>query len=192
MRRKSFVFLMAFLVLCTGALMVACPPPGGPHLTKASLRIHIGNNIVARTIAPPSDATTVASYSVSGNGPNGASFGPLPVTGDSATVDGLAFGSWTVKVDALNAKGDIIGHGESSTTVASGDNSVTVSVLLASGWGSLSLTVTWKTSQVQGPGSVSASITSATGGSALPLTPFTGATGLSPQLPPGCRPATTS
>jgi hypothetical protein len=175
MKPKSSVVLMTLLVLCAGALIAACHLPGGPPSTKGSLKITIGNNIAARTIVPPTEGTTATLYEVNGAGPNGAKFS-TQTSGDPVTISGLALGQWTVSVDALNANADTIGHGESSATVAAGENSVTVSVLLASGSGNLSLTVNWNTGQVQGPGSVGASITPARGGSLQSLS-FTGSDG---------------
>jgi len=174
---KSKSSLLFAIALCATAILLACHPPGSPPLGKGSLRITIGNKINALTITPPTVGTTATLYKITGTGPNGSKFS-TQTGGDPVTVPGLSLGQWNISVDALNAANDTIGHGESSTAVAAGENSVTVAVLLAtSGSGSLSLTVTWDPRQVQGPGGVSASITPVKGGFAPPLTAFTGTDG---------------
>ena len=98
-----------------------------------------------------------ASYTVSGSGPNGQSFSQS-TPGGPVTISNLAFGPWAVTVNALNAAGTVIGQGQGSATVNTGETTtITVSVTPLAGTGSLNLTVNWTASQVQSP-SIQASL----------------------------------
>jgi 6-phosphogluconolactonase len=154
---------LASLVL----LLSSCPNPiGSSNSRGGSLSIQLTNNINARTLLPPIDMNA-ASFTVSGTGPGGASFSQT-TSGGLVTVSGLAFGSWSVMVNALNAGGTLIGSGQSTVTVHTGQTStVDISVVPLGGSGTLTLTVTWTASQVETP-SIHATLTPASG----PATPL--------------------
>jgi 6-phosphogluconolactonase (cycloisomerase 2 family) len=144
---------------------MACMSPvssgAGNPSGKGSLSIALTNNINARTLVPTisMDAT---SYTVTGTGPSSATF-TATTTGAAVTENSLAFGSWTIVVNALNASGDLIGTGTASTQVNTGATStVSVSVTPIAGTGTLSLSVSWPAAQVQTP-SIAASLTPALG-----------------------------
>jgi len=138
-------------------------PPSG---SGGSLTIQVGNHINSQTLLPPISMTPV-SYTVSGSGPGGASFSQT-TTGAAVTVNSLAFGSWSITVNALNADGTLIGSGQAAATVHTGQTTtVAISVVPLTGNGSLNLTVSWTASQVETP-SIVASLTPPTG----PTTPL--------------------
>ena len=150
-----------FFVLAA-TLLAACQSPaslGTPR--KASLTIQIGNNINSRTLLPNIDMNP-ASYTVTGSGPNNATF-TATTTGGTVTENNLAFGSWTVVVNATNAAGNLIGTGSASTQVNTASTStVSVTVTPVSGVGTLNLAASWPTGSVQTP-SVAATLTPALG-----------------------------
>ncbi len=84
------------------ALLAACPNPIVPG-KGGVLTISINNNIDERTLLPPIDMDA-DSFSVIGTGPGGADFSQT-TTGAPVTVSGLAFGSWSVTVNALECRG---------------------------------------------------------------------------------------
>jgi hypothetical protein len=103
---------------------------------------------------------TPASYTISGTGPNSATF-TQTITGTSTTVASLAFGSWTITVNAYNSDTTptLIGSGSTTATVNTGETTtVAITVTPLTGTGALDLTVNWTASQVQSP-SISASLT---------------------------------
>jgi hypothetical protein len=116
-----------------------------------------------------------ASYSIAGTGPNSATF-TAASTGASVTENSLAFGSWTIVVNATNAAGQLIGTGSSTAQVNTGETTiVSVNVAPILGTGTLSLGVSWPAAQVQTP-SINASLTPALGSAqVLPFT-ISGAT----------------
>ena len=109
----SAVCVAASLVV----LLAGCPFPKTP-VKSASLTVSINNTINPRTLLP-SISMDAASYTIEGAGPNGASFF-RSTSGDPVTVEDLAFGTWTVTVNALNKDGIAIGQGQDVATVTTG------------------------------------------------------------------------
>ena len=131
------------LCLFFGCPMPVTPPAGG------SLTITVADR-VSRTLLP-AVSMQPASYSISGTGPNGASFSQSTSSG-SLTLSALAFGTWTVTVNALNSDSTLIGQGFGTAEVHTGSTtSLAVTVTPLSGSGTLSLAVSWPASQVQSP-----------------------------------------
>ena len=169
-RRLILIVVIGFVAFCAFVL-AACKSPlsPSPSTKTGSLRISLTNSVNARTLLPPIDMT-VANYAVTGTGPNNATF-TLSSTGAPITQDGLAFGSWTIVVDATNSSGQLIGTGAASAQVNTGETTaVTVTVSPIAGTGSLSIGVSWPASQVQTP-SIAASLIPALGtAQSLPFT----------------------
>jgi hypothetical protein len=160
MKHRSPSLVSVFAAALLLALLAACPNPMTPA-RGGSLSVSINNAINARTLLPLLDMNA-ASYTVSGVGPSGATFSQS-TPGGSLTVDALAFGSWSVTVNALNAGGTIIGSGQAAVTVHTGQTTtVDISVVPLTGNGTLSLTVTWPGSQVDSP-SIQATLTPPSG-----------------------------
>jgi len=146
-------------------LFVACPNPIATT-SGGSLSIHLTNNINSRTLLPALDMSA-ASFTVNGAGPAGATFSQTS-TGGPVTVNGLAFGTWSVTVNALDAAGTVIGSGQATVSVHTGQTTtVAISVVPLVGNGSLSLTVNWTASQVENA-SILATLTPPSG-AATPL-----------------------
>jgi hypothetical protein len=145
--------ILSLMVLCLLAVVVSCMPPlgGGGAGEAGALTISFTPaGIANRTILPDTDMET-AGYIVSGAGPNGASF-QVETTQTSVTVNKLAFGEWSVTVEAVNAGGIIIGSGTQGTTVHTGQNSlVSVTVRPLEGYGTLDLAVNWNAEDTEVP-----------------------------------------
>lgn len=142
-----------------GATMVVCLLIGfigacflpTAAVTEGSLSISIAEKVSARTILPTIDMN-VDHYVVSGVGPGGATFSRTTSLELSVTVNKLAFGTWTVTVDAYNSGGVKIGSGTAEGYVhTSRTTTLYVTVAPLPGSGSLDLTVTWPALEVDGP-----------------------------------------
>ncbi len=158
--KTKLLVLFGLASLIVVLLLAACPNPIVPG-KGGVLTISINNNIDERTLLPPIDMDA-DSFSVIGTGPGGADFSQT-TTGAPVTVSGLAFGSWSVTVNALNAGGTIIGSGQATVTVHTGQTTTaTISVVPLEGNGTLDLTVTWTASQVD-EASIEASLTPPSG-----------------------------
>jgi hypothetical protein len=144
------------LIACL-LLLTACVNPFAPTGTEGSLSVSVSNTINARTLVPGIQMEA-ASFTVTGTGPNSATFGAT-TTGAAVTVSGLSLGTWTVVVNALNSTGTVIGTG-SETALVSGGRTTTIPITVkpVTGTGILSLTVTWPAGQVTNP-SIAATLT---------------------------------
>ncbi len=137
-----------------------------PDTEVGSLVVNVGP-LGAMTLLPPIDMVA-ASYKITGTGPNSGSFQQSTASGQ-ATISDLAFGLWTITVEALNVEGTVIGQGQGSVTVQAGKTvSLQVSVLPLTGFGNLQLTVSWTAADIQSPAVVAQLLPAS--GSAIPLT----------------------
>ena len=128
-------------------LLAACPNPVGSG-KGGVLAVSINNNINARTLLPAIDMTA-ASFTVSGTGPDGSTFSQS-TSGAPVTVQALAFGPWSVTVNALNGAGTIIGSGQAAVTVHTGQTAaVNITVVPLGGNGTLDVSVSWTGTQVE-------------------------------------------
>ncbi|MHB8108072.1 MAG: hypothetical protein ACYDH4_11700, partial [Candidatus Cryosericum sp.] len=144
MKTRSFSLSAVCIAASLVVLLAGCPNPLA-SVKKASLTVSINNNINTRTLLPPI-SMDAASYTVTGAGPGGATFSQS-TSGDPVTVEGLAFGTWTVTVSALNASGTVIGQGQAVAAVSMGQTAtVTIIVVPLDGTGDLDLSVTWTAS----------------------------------------------
>ena len=165
--------LFTALALAGVFALVSCNSPTAGTIGTSGLTISIANKINSRTLAPTLDMTPV-NYSVTGNGPNSATF-TATSTGGTVTKANLAFGTWTIVVNATNAAGTLIGTGTTTAQINTGaTTSASVTVSPVSGTGTLSLGVTWPAAQVQ-TATIAATLTPALGTAQnLPFTLGTG------------------
>jgi len=152
MRSSRFVAIVQTIMLA--AVLGSCGPQGSDPAVRQGLSISIkdavGAPVAARTLGP--DTVMVpASYTITGTGPNGASFAVTTI-GDSVSEPSLALGAWTIAVSASNASGILIGTGTSTAEVNNGAmTSVTIAVTPISGTGTLSLGIQWPPAKVRVP-----------------------------------------
>lgn len=159
MSRIRLSVLAVAVVALSILLLAGCPVPIVSS-TSGALTITIGDQ-VSRTLVPLISMQP-ATYAISGSGPNGATFSQT-TTGGSVTIPSLAFGTWTVTVDALNAQGTLIGQGSGSADVHSGSTTtLAISVTPLAGNGTLLVLVSWPASQVESP-SIRASLIPSSG-----------------------------
>ncbi len=157
------VFLLftaaAFLLFSSGGcslyMLQNLADPVGTVGESGELVVMI-NSAGVKTLTPPI-SMTAAGYTVSGSDGNGGSFNENTAAA-SVTIPNLAFGTWTVTVDALNDIGTIIGRGQSQVDVNAGQTSaVNVIVAELDGSGTLELNLSWPAADTQNP-SVQASL----------------------------------
>lgn len=175
-RRPAAPLLLTIAAaLALGAMVLAaCANPLSPlsaekaSKTGGTLTLTI-DCATARTLLPPIDMNP-ALYTVSGSNSNGAHF-EEDTAEATLTVGSLAFGTWTVTVEAQNAAGTLIGRGQNSVSVNVGQTaSLAVLVLPIEGSGTVSLSLQWDAAQTQTP-SLAARLTPSAG-AAITL-PFT-------------------
>lgn len=99
-----------------------------------------------KTIAPKPNLMSVSSYSVEGEGPGGASFGPVHSKQSSVSVEGIVSGQWSIVARAYNKNGNELAVGTASCTLETGSNRVNVVLDALAGEGSVQLSFKWKPS----------------------------------------------
>ena len=137
MKRRLFLLAVAALVL---AAVISCRNSSDEIRTR--LEIHIEQES-SRTIMPSQTLMDTAKYSVSGTGPDNASFGPLLSTDSDFSVTDLIPGIWTITARALNAENNELASGSGRCSISAGANEATVVLDTISGNGTLELDFRW-------------------------------------------------
>lgn len=150
MLQKFFYCLISFTMLFS----LSCSDDSYSKLyfkngdvTKLILNLSMSQS---KTILPDIDMEP-ETYIITGNGPDGDTF-DASTDESSIEITGLIFGDWTINVEARNADDTIIGEGEGSTTILSGEtSSIEIVVAPLDGVGTLDLTVNWDEEHVEYP-----------------------------------------
>lgn len=152
MKRKKLISLaMVFLSLL---LVIGCnPETDNPpeEAKKGRVILSLKNDIEDSSPATPnargieSNSITISEYRITGNSFSGETI-KKSVPANSSTVElELSVDSWTIKVEAINDKGDerkVIGEGNATLTVTEGqENSATISIKELSGTGNLTINI---------------------------------------------------
>jgi len=170
--KKTFILFSAaaFLLFSSGGcslyLLHNLDDPigsgGGTDGETGELVVTI-NSAGVKTLTPPISMTP-AGYTITGNDGNGGAF-EENTAASSVTIPNLAFGTWTVTVDALNDIGTIIGRGQNQVDVNAGQTSnINVVVAELDGSGTLDLSLLWPAGDTQNP-SVAATLNPVAGSS---------------------------
>jgi hypothetical protein len=177
--RKMVVIIhkQLFLLVSLALVLTSCPTPrfSDNGETGSLLVIVLSAPLKAKTIIPPLEMD-VASYTVSGSGPNGASFSQAGIAAAASTFsqNALAAGAWIITVDAYNALQQLIGSGSTPVTIEAKQTAqASVQVGPLSGTGTFTINISWTAGLIAAPG-VSATLTPG-GGAAQNLTFAVGA-----------------
>ena len=135
MKKRLFALVIAVLILA-----LSCRNSGDEIRTR--LEIHIEQE-ASRTIMPSQTLMETRKYSVSGTGPDNASFGPLLSTDSELSVSDLVPGVWNITAVALNAENNVLASGSGRCEIASGTNRATIVLDKITGTGTLELDFRW-------------------------------------------------
>ncbi len=117
---------------------------------KATLVLNISSPYQAKIILPEIDMTH-AGYDFSGTGPGGATFNFID-SQPPIMASNLEPGDWTITVNAKNAEGTVIGMGEQTITLYSGQSqTINIMVTPVEGFGSVAVTVYWNAEDTDDP-----------------------------------------
>lgn len=147
LKRRNITSMLFCAVLCA-AMFIACDPQqaeqtGSLHLSIASSARYQSRNINPNGTAP----LTIATYSVSGEGPQGKVLATVVTDHPDLTINGLLVGNWTFHVTAYNAAGKPLVTGTVDTYVTASSNSVDMTMDEAVGTGTMQISYTWNTDQ---------------------------------------------
>ena len=145
----SLFWVVAFSTGCSLTATDFTPADPKPIETdKGTLVITLFAGVrSAKTLVPPI-SMDVASYDIRGTGPNPVydQFSDLGNTTGQLTLSHINPGLWTITVDAKNAAGTIIGHGQTNPPVlieAGQTTNSQIDILPLTGTGVLNLAVQW-------------------------------------------------
>lgn len=166
------------VLVCIGILALFSGCPNGTPGDVGSLILSFSTaDMLARTFVPDLDMN-VASYDVSGIGPDSSTFSQPGVTETSVVQNSLAVGAWTIVVEAYNGEDILIGSGSTAVEIRAGKTTTaTVTVTPLDGKGTLSVNVSWTPGLITNPSAV-ATLTPV-GGSAQNLSFVPGTNSLS-------------
>lgn len=143
-------FKTLLLIILSAALVQACDRVYPVNDATGSMAVSVS------LAAVPSVQAEDFSFNIDGDGPGEASFHAETTQGEgSALIEGLAFGSWVISVEALYHGGSgaaSFGDGTASVDVhPSSTSSCSVAITPFSGQGQLNLTVNWNSASVENP-----------------------------------------
>jgi hypothetical protein len=141
-KRTLLLSGLVLLAVCLVALGGCTPPmsPLGSASSDGSVVLSF-SDARARTIAPPAESLTVATYQISFTR-SGQPRVPLSVPGGTIQTEPIYLkpGNWTVTLSAENSTGDAIGVASDAVTVVAGHTStLTLIILSLQGKGTLTL-----------------------------------------------------
>lgn len=137
MKRKAIIIVSAVLIVL---LAMSCR--NSVEESRTRLCIHIEQES-SKTIMPSETLMETRKYSVSGTGPDGASFGPLLSTDSELSVTDLVPGIWTITAKALNAENNELASGSGRYNISAGANEATIVLDTIAGNGTLELGFRW-------------------------------------------------
>ena len=160
--KKTALLLIA---LCFG--LITCDI--GDVFQRGSLILNIySENIGAKTIVPDVEMV-IASYDISGSGPDSQTFSDTGITETTYIKNSLKVGAWSITVAARNASGEKIAEKTTAVAITAGETTTaSITVIPVVGQGTLSLTLSWPALTIINP-SINATLTP-NGGSASPIT----------------------
>lgn len=144
---RKVISTVLFSLLLAAAVLTSCRQDGG----TGTLRIILDNtNGNARLISPENYPLDVVKYRISGSGPGGATFN-ITTTRTSATLEGLAVGTWNLTATGLNENDDGIVQGGTEFTLTASNTSAVIKLDELVGQGNLSVSAVWDADTTKDP-----------------------------------------
>lgn len=141
--RLALASMVCLLASCFGLLKDL------QDLRLGSLTINVAVD-ASKNMVPSADMA-VAGYDVWGAGPGGATFYDS-FTGPTTTLQGLAFGAWTICVEGKTSEGTVVTFGTAVVEVTTGTTrAIDIEMGPVAGPGTLALTASWDPADVPAP-----------------------------------------
>ena len=165
------LFSITILFIMAGISISGCNQEDEPNLLALDSSKESGALVInlsspdSKSILPAIDLD-IASYDISGTGPDSETFQYTDVTNDNITIDDLKAGNWEITVDAKNMDGVVIGRGSAYADVLDGSTAeIDITVVPLEGNGTLDITLTWS-NDISGAISIEAELV---GSAVMPL-----------------------
>lgn len=149
MRKLSGLTVLLFILVSCDFLLeeaIYTQEYGGLNLNIVESGIALDRTLI------PDIVMEVDSYVISGSGPIGSYFTETLYSGSNLVLNTLDPGTWTISVDARNSSGYIIADGDVTINIVANNTTfTTVTVSPITGYGSLSLALSWPTGSITTP-----------------------------------------
>jgi hypothetical protein len=145
---KKMSFLAILLVGVCSLFFTSCNQ-AVPN-EKCSLTFSINpNNLLdkARDISPIYDSDLITSYKLTLNGPKDESQ-EINLADSTGTISDLSIGYWTIDVEAMNSKDNVLATGQSVIYLTNQTNNIDIQLEQLEGQGNLVLSFIWDEEQV--------------------------------------------
>lgn len=161
--KKIYLTVLAVVVLLAGCEILL----GDLFEEEGSLVVTLRDEGVETMTITPDIEMLIASYDISGSGPDSDTFLESGVTTTTFVKNNLKVGAWTITVEAKNASGDIIAEGTGIASIQDGQTTtIDITVEPVDGNGTFEFTLEWPADQIDVP-SVNATLTELDG---MPVT----------------------
>lgn len=150
MKKITLTVLGILFVLVLATTLINCK--ADLPIQTSNLTIRFTSNSEARTLKPDNLDLNVATYEVSGTGPNGATFLLDGITTDTHVLENLVPGLWSVVAKGKNIDGIIIVQSApTEINLNSANNSLILSLLPINRIGTFSLDLSWPADMIGTP-----------------------------------------
>ncbi len=148
--KQTRTALLIFAALITGILLMSCDvTQHGTEYGSLTVKFPSSKEIFTRTIMPSGpNPLDIDHYIISGTGPDGHMLSAVSSTTSTVTIDGLIVGNWTFTATAYNGEGNPLATGNVETYIIKNTNSIDLPLQTVVGEGSMNLSFSWETTQV--------------------------------------------
>jgi len=177
MKRETITIISLIVVLALLFVFQACKNPLVPQNpvnpsvqadnVAGSLLVSFSSNS-PRTIYPAIDME-MASFDISGTGPNSASFSVKDIFGVAYTAEKIVTGYWTIIINAKNSFGILVMTGSLDVEIVSGENVISIDIYPLTSDGTIDTVITWPSGILSTINTTIVSTLTSSLGSSIPL-----------------------
>ncbi|MDY6935224.1 MAG: hypothetical protein SVZ03_13505 [Spirochaetota bacterium] len=150
--RIYFVFLVLLVYMGCGSEKDSLQYPVNKPTGSIILRLSSTDEIEKSETIAPDINVSIASYDISGIGPEDESFFMEGVTTDIVGIYNLIPGSWSISVVAKNSEGMIVASGDTTVVINAGEiTNTSIIVTPSKGRGILLLSLSWPENTIENP-----------------------------------------
>ena len=140
-------YVRIYLVCLMALLSIACKEETPVDTSSLHLVLEAEAFSNTRCLSPAQGEFAIASYHISGTGPNNRTFA-LDVQEQELTINHLAIGTWHLHAQARNKDGVPLVEGDMETFLSKVTTSATINMNALVGTGTLDVGLTWDSKQV--------------------------------------------
>ncbi len=149
-KRRSVSAIVVFIIIFMSIFTIGCPVvPVEPD--TGDLTITLPTSLSGSRDIDPDISLIPATFTITGAGPEGASFSVSDFSGTMFSRPGLTIGSWAITVSAYNADGTLIGDGSGTVDLTIDGANLPISINILPGDGTIDIVVSFDTYLMEDP-----------------------------------------